>query len=202
MFTLKLISCTYLTTIYVSTILLLFTPSRVFLTSISQWFPTEVWVTASLLKSPGLFSVFCPIFTMLLFGWSPLILLFPSHPVPVLILCDCTKRTNYNWITINFMFNSFFNFLARSRYVSFFLLSFNFTLWSAGTAKSTILFFLLIITRSGHLAKIRWSVCISKSQRSLCISFYRTDSGLSIYHLFVWTNLNFLHNSQWITLPT
>ena len=25
---------------------------------------------------------------------------------------------------------------------------------------------------------------------------------LCIYHLFVWSNFNFLHNSQWITLPT
>ena len=28
-----------------------------------------------------------------------------------------------------------------------------------------------------------------------------TDSGLCIYHLFVWSNLNFLHNSQWINFP-
>ena len=33
--------------------------------------------------------------------------------------------------------------------------------------------FLLIITMSGNLADIRWSVCISKSQRSLCVSFSR-----------------------------
>ena len=26
--------------------------------------------------------------------------------------------------------------------------------------------------------------------------------GLCIYHLFVWSNFNFLHNSQWISLPT
>ena len=37
------------------------------------------------------------------------------------------------------MFHSFFNSLARSRYLSFFSLSFRFILWSAGTAKSTIL---------------------------------------------------------------
>ena len=46
-------------------------------------------------------------------------------------------------IIVTFMFHSFFNFLARSRY-----LSFSFILWSAETAKSTILqghFFLLII---------------------------------------------------------
>ena len=63
-------------------------------------------------------------------------------------------------------------------------------------------FFLLIIIRSGLLAEIRWSVCMSKSQRSLCVSFSRTDAGLCIYHLFVWSNLNFSHISEWITLPT
>ena len=31
--------------------------------------------------------------------------------------------------------------------------------------------------------------------------FLRTDSRLCIYHLFVWSSLKFLHNSQWITLP-
>ena len=54
---------------------------------------------------------------------------------------------------VTFMFHSFLNSLARSRYLSFFSLSFRFILWSAGTAKSTILqiffSFLLIIMRSG-----------------------------------------------------
>ena len=40
---------------------------------------------------------------------------------------------------ITYMFHSFFNSLARSRYLSFFSLSFRFILWSAETAKSTIL---------------------------------------------------------------
>ena len=40
---------------------------------------------------------------------------------------------------VTFMFHSFFNSLARSRYLSFFSHSFSFILWSAGTAKSTIL---------------------------------------------------------------
>ena len=30
----------------------------------------------------------------------------------------------------------------------------------------------------------------------------RTGAGLCIYHLLVWSNLNFLHISQWNTLPT
>ena len=42
-------------------------------------------------------------------------------------------------IIVAFMFHSFFNSLARSRYLSLFSLSFSFILWSAGTAKSTIL---------------------------------------------------------------
>ena len=62
--------------------------------------------------------------------------------------------------------------------------------------------FLLTLTRFGRLAEIRWSVCISKSERSLRVSFFRTDSGLCLYHLIVWSNLNFLHNSQWITFLT
>ena len=69
-------------------------------------------------------------------------------------------------IIVIFMFHSFFKSLARPRFLSFFSHSFSFILWSAGTAKSTILqvfFFLLIIIRSGLLAEIRWSVCLSKS---------------------------------------
>ena len=49
--------------------------------------------------------------------------------------------------------------------------------------------FLLITKRSGFLDEIRWSVCMSKSHRSLCVSFSRTAAGLCIYHLFVWSNL-------------
>ena len=52
---------------------------------------------------------------------------------------------------------------------------------------------------SGRLAKIR---SMSKSCRSLCVSFSWTDAELCIYHLFVWSNLKFLHISLWITLPT
>ena len=42
-----------------------FTLLRVFHISLSWWFLTGVWVTENLLKSPGLFSVFWPISTML-----------------------------------------------------------------------------------------------------------------------------------------
>ena len=41
----------------------------------------ESLVTASLFRSPGLFSVFWPILTILQFRWSPFTLLFPSNGV-------------------------------------------------------------------------------------------------------------------------
>ena len=66
---------------------------------------------------------------------------------------------------------------------------------------TNFLFFLLIIMRSGLLAGIKWSVCMLKSHRSLCESFSSTGTGLCIYYLFVWLNWNFLHISQWTTLP-
>ena len=36
----------------------------------------------------------------------------------------------------------------------------------------------------------------------MCVSFSRTAAGLCIYHMLVWSNLNFLHIFQWITLRT
>ena len=93
-------------------------------------------------------------------------------------------------LTVTFKFHSFFISLARPRYL-FFSLSFDFTLWSARSAKSitrqVLFFLLLIISRSDRLAEIRWSVCISKSQRNLCVLFSRTDFALCIYHLFAWS---------------
>ena len=101
-----------------------------------------------------------------------------------------------SWYTTHVRQFFFSNSLVSSRYLYLFYFSFNFTLWSPVKAKSTILqvlSFLLIIIRSGRLAEIRWSVCMSKSHWSLCVSFPRTDAGLCIYHLFVWSN------SPWIT---
>ena len=47
---------------------------------------------------------------------------------------------------------------------------------------------MMMITWSGLLAGIR----------SLCVSFSMTDSVFCIWHLFIWSNINF----QWITWPT
>ena len=103
---------------------------------------------------------------------NPLVIV-PNAPIGIIVTC---------------MFHSFFNSLARLRYLSFFSHSFSFILWSAGTAKSTIshiLYFLLIIIKFGLLAEITWSVCMSKSNRNLCVLFSRTGAGLCIYHIFL-----------------
>ena len=54
----------------------------------------------------------------------------PSLTVPRALITIC--------INVTFMFHSFFNSFARSKYLSFFSLSLNFTLWSTETEKSTI----------------------------------------------------------------
>ena len=108
-------------------------------------------------------------------------------------------------VTFLFLFFFFFNSLARSRYLSLFSHYFSYILWSAGTAKSSILqtfIFLLIIIRSSLLAEVRWSVWISKSHRSLCVSFSRTGAGLCIYYFLAESNLDSLHISHCITLST
>ena len=102
------------------------------------------------------------------------------------------------------MSHSFFNSLARSRYLSFFSHSFSFILWSTGTAKSTILrvlFFWWLL--SGLVFWLRLGdpyVC--QSPKGVCVLFSRTAAVLCVYHLSECSNLNFLHISQWITLPT
>ena len=88
---------------------------------------------------------------------------------------------------VTFMFHSFFNSLVRSRYISFFSHSFRFILWSAGTAKSTILqilffflsFFFFNYYKVEFLAGIRWSVCMLKPH---CCCRYRTSFD---YHVYV-----------------
>ena len=106
------------------------------------------------------------------------------------------------------MFHSFFQFSSK---VEIFFLLFTFfqfysvVSWDSKVdnfANSLFFFFLLIIIRSGLLAETRWSVCTSKSHRNLCVLFSSTAAELYIYHLFVCSDLNFLHISQWITLPT
>ena len=71
----------------------------------------------------------------------------------------CTERTNNNSYHHHFLVPLFFSSsLAMSWYLSFFSLSFSFTLWLDRNSKVHDL--------------ARWSVCISKSQKSLCLIFW------------------------------
>ena len=136
----------------------------IFLTSVSWWFLTGVWVTTTPQVSRTLLSILADlnnaevwmVFTRTVISKS-------SSP--------CTNplgtvlRTPIP-IDITFMSYSFFNSLVRSMNLSLLSHSFNFTLWSAGTAKSIIRFFcfvLLIIIRSGRLTGTWWSIFMSKS---------------------------------------
>ena len=44
---------------------------------------------------------------------------------------------------------------------------------------------------------------VSQNSSEVCeFHFFRADSELNLYHLFVWSNLNFLHSSLWVIFPT
>ena len=121
----------------------------------------------------------------------------PNAPVTIGIIVTCMFHSFFQFpskvevLILLFTFFQFYSVVSRDSKVHNFACSLFF-----------FFFFLLIIIKSGLLAGIRWFVCMLKSHRSLCVSFSRTGAGLCIYHLFVWSNLNFLHISQWITLPT
>ena len=70
----------------------------------NHYYLTPLRVTTSLLKSPGIFSIFWPILIMLLLGWFPLVFLFLSPPFPLVKLSSAPITIG---ITVTFMFYSF-----------------------------------------------------------------------------------------------
>ena len=102
-----------------SLLVVLFNSLKSFYMSVSWWFSAGVWVTVSLLKSPGLFSVFWVISIMLQFGQSPLVSLFPSPQFLATILWGLTKSTNYNWYNRQFHVPQFFQFPGKVQVLIF-----------------------------------------------------------------------------------
>ena len=78
---------------------------------------------------------------------------------------------------------------GRATYPSFHILSVLFCgqpgLQSRQFCKFSFFFLVLIIIRSGLLAEIWWSMCMSKSHRSLCVLFSWTGAGLCILLLIL-----------------
>ena len=147
------------------------------------------------LQVSWIFSVFWLILIILLFGW---------FPVPVPVLWWLYRAHQLQLVSPSFSCSVVFSrSQARFRYLSLFSLSLFYPMvcqngkvyYSAGSL------FLLRITRSDCLAEIWWFVCGSKSQRSLCLSFSRTDSGLGIIIIITIVPLRVFHAnlmvSQW-----
>ena len=117
---------------------IIITPLRVFHASVSWWFSIGFWMTASLLKSPGLSSVFWKISIMLLFGWSSLVLSFPSLPVPLRILWWLYQARQYQLVLPSFHVHSFFHFNSKAYCFE----------WSNLNFLKNSLFMIIIITHS------------------------------------------------------
>ena len=169
-----------------------FTLLRIFHTCISWSFPTEVRVTASLLKSPGLFSVWRPILIIPSFGCSPLVLFYPYPPVSLSILWLLYQAHQLQLVSPSFSCSIvFFQISCKVKLLIILSTFFQFypvIRWNDEIHYSVghfFFFFFWSMTSSRCLAEIRWF-----------ISFSRTNSGLYIYRLFVWSNLHFFHNSK------
>ena len=108
--------------------------------------------------------------------------------------------------TFTFMFHIFFQFPSKKEILILLFAFFQFysvVCWDSKVHNSTNSFTFFCWLSWGLVIWPRLGdPFVSQNPRSLCVSFSRTDSGFYIYHLFVWSNLNFLHNSHWITIPT
>ena len=141
-------------------LLLLF---RVFHISVSWWFFTGVWVTASLHKSSRtLLSILAVLSNAVIWIVSTRPPTSKSsrpfnHSLVIVLKVPITIST-----IVTFIFHSFFNSLARSRYLSFFSHSFSFILWSAGTNSLLFLLIIIIISSSSSSSIIKVLFVVAK----------------------------------------
>ena len=104
----------------------------------TSFLSTVVWVIASLLRFPGLFSVFWLISTMLGSVWSRFFLWFPFLPVSLASLLGIFLVRQLQLLSPSHLCcTDFFRSRSRSKYLFNFLLSYIFGVWFAGTVKST-----------------------------------------------------------------
>ena len=117
---------------------------------------------------------------------------------------DSTKCANYNWHHRHFQVPQFFQFPCKVQVLPLYFASFQFysvvSRYSKvnNSASSPFLIDYYKVWLPGRDLVIHLYVKIPWKFVRLIL---RDNSGLCIYHLFVWSNFNFLHNSQPITLP-
>ena len=101
---------------------------------------TGVGVSASLRRSGGLFIVFWPILTILLFGCSRLVLLFLTLPAALPDFWGSLQVHQLQLVSLSpsWATAKFFSSLARFKYLSIFSFYLIFNLWSTEPAKPTI----------------------------------------------------------------
>ena len=120
----------------------------------------------------------------------------------------CSKCTNYNWYSCHFHAQQLFQLSGKIQvFVYLFLFYFIFTLWSTQLAKSTswqVFSSCKSILGSSCKSILGWDWLIHlnlKVPENFLAFILRIDSAFCIYCLSAWSNLNLLHNSQWITFP-
>ena len=90
-------------------IIIIFTTVHGFPIGFNKRLFTEIWETASLLRSPGLVSVSKPILTVLCFEWSGVFFWFRVAPVTSRFLRIVPSAPTTIGITVTFMFPYFFS---------------------------------------------------------------------------------------------
>ena len=152
-----------------------------------------------------LFSVFRPILIVLLFEWFLLVRLFTS--LPLSFLWWIYRAHQLQLVSLSLSCFIVFSVLKQgpSIYHSFrflpVLLCGQPQRPKSSSRQVLFLFFRLSLTlvvwpRLGDPFVSQNPTGVSAS------SFSKTDSWSCIYPLFVWSNFNFLHNSQWISFPS
>ena len=163
---------------------LLYYSLRVFHTSVSWWSFTEVRVAASLIRSPGLFSVFWSILTIIYVGWSWFILWFSTLSALLAKPLETVPSAPTTTVpTVNFMFHSFFSSLLQviaSLFVFFFFI---FTPWSTGIENfpsQEVLFFSIV---NYPLVSSGWNKVICLYLRKESFMWLILQDGIWFVHI-------------------
>ena len=109
---------------------------------------------------------------------------------------------------VTFMFHSFFNSLARSRYLSFFSLSFRFIFCSAGTAKLTILQIIIIyssrvftsVLADGFSLEFEWQQVFSSLHWFMTLQNHHAYISWSVETVFGNIIFMTLHHKRYMSI--